>query len=332
MGKKLLCCLMVLSLTAVLLSARSSSAADGTKTPEAIRIGIAMSNMRIPIFAGMIRGMQNAANTNYKYMTLDFQDAQDDGNIQMNQIETFMAQGVDVIMVNPAVDAMEPALRSATEQGVPVIMLNRDITNPDKSSYFCYVGADNVEMGRQLCRMLMQMIDEKGLETCNVIYMQGELGAPNQAQRQQGFDEILKTEAADYKINILDRFNTQHDKGKVISAMQNYFNMYMPGEIDAVVCEGPFEAVGVVEVIKEAGRNELLGRAMGMDLPKEVWELIDSGDLYGTVQQDPVEQGVLGLQTVEQYFSGDKVAIPKWIKTQVPLITKKNVAETPAVW
>jgi ABC-type sugar transport system substrate-binding protein len=323
---------MALALAAILFSACSSSAADGTQKPEAIRIGVTMSSVKTPFFAAMIRGIQETAKANFEYMTLDFQDAQDDGNIQMNQIETFMAQDVDVIMVNPAVDAVEPALRSATEQGVPVIMLNRDITNPDKSSYFCYVGADNVEMGRQLCRLLMQMIDEKGLETCNVIYLQGELGAPNQAQRQQGFDELLKTEAAGYKINILDRFNTQHDKEKVMSAMENYFSMYKPGEINAVVCEGPFEAVGIVEAIKEAGRAELLGCAMGMDMPKEVWELIDSGDLYGTVQQDPFEQGVLGLQTVEQYFSGDKDAIPKWVKTDVPLITKKNAAENPAAW
>lgn len=141
------------------------------------------------------------------------------------------------------------------------------------------------------------------------------------------------TEVLGDKLNVLERLPCKHDKEVVISSVQNILNKYPAGEIDVIVCEGPDDAIGALQAVKAAGRDELIGCIIGCDMPTEVWKAIKSGELYGTVLQDPYEQCHVAVEAVDQYLFGDRdVMTSKFIQTPLPRVTAANVNEVTPSW
>lgn len=123
-----------------------ASAAESTSTEsgEKKTVGCAIANFTISFFAAMVDALEDCET---KYPNLEFvlQDGADDSNQQINQLETFITQGVDAIIINATTDAVEPTLKKAMEDGIPVFAVNRSISDEDAYSYF--IGADDYDSG-----------------------------------------------------------------------------------------------------------------------------------------------------------------------------------------
>ena len=308
-----------------------ASAADSTSTEggEKKTVGCAIANFTISFFAAMVDALEDCET---KYTNLEFvlQDGADDSNQQINQIDTFIAQGVDAIFVNATTDAIEPTLKKAMEAGIPVFAVNRPIT--DEDAYSFYVGASDYDSGVGMAEELQSFVEENKLDTCNIIYIQGVIGANYQKLRQGGFDDTAAELLGD-KLNVLEYLPCKHDKEVVISSVQNMLNKYAAGEIDAIVCDGPDDAIGALQAIKAAGRDELIGHIICTDMPTEVWNAIKNGELYGAVLQDPYEQAAVAVEAIEQYLFGDREAMTeKFIQTPLPRVTAANVDEYTPSW
>ena len=101
----------------------------------------------------------------------------------------FIAQGVDAIFIAPVVQTgWGPVLEEAKDYNIPVFLLDRGIDVQDDSLYMTAVMADNVLEGELAGKWL---IDTVGDKSCNVVELQGTVGASVAIDRKKGFQDAI---------------------------------------------------------------------------------------------------------------------------------------------
>ena len=148
----------------------------------ATEIGVSMALFDDNFLTVLRNGMQDYAKT-LPDVTLQVEDAQNDVGKQLNQIQNFVAQGVQAIIVNPVDTDATPAMtKLATAAGIPLVYVNRlpgDPTLPEKVSF---VGSDEQQSGTLEMQEVCRLLGGKG----TILVMMGELS--NQAARQRTQD------------------------------------------------------------------------------------------------------------------------------------------------
>jgi simple sugar transport system substrate-binding protein len=118
---------------------------------------------------------------------LKFSDAQQKQENQIKAIRSFIAQGVDAILVAPVVETgWKPVLQEAQRAGIPVVIVDRNMALDDDSLFLTRIASDFVEEGRKAARWLMA---ETGGD-CDIVELQGTVGATAAIDRMTGFNEV----------------------------------------------------------------------------------------------------------------------------------------------
>ena len=122
-------------------------------------------------------------------ITLKIADGQQKQENQIKAVRSFIAQGVDAIFIAPVVQTgWEPVLEEAKDAKIPVFLLDRAIVVKDKSLYMTVVTADNVLEGKLIGDWLAKTVGDK---PCNVVELQGTVGASVAIDRKKGFAEAI---------------------------------------------------------------------------------------------------------------------------------------------
>lgn len=182
-------------------------------------------------------------------ITLKIADAQQKQENQIKAVRSFIAQGVDAIFIAPVVQTgWEPVLTEAKEAKIPVFLLDRNITVKDESLYMTAVAADSVHEGSVAAKWL---IDEVKGQACNVVELQGTVGASVAIDRKKGFqDELAK--ASNLKMIRTQSGDFTRSKGKEV--MESFIKAENNGKnICAVYAHNDDMAIGAIQAIKEAG-------------------------------------------------------------------------------
>ncbi len=171
--------------------------------------------------------------------------------------------------------------------------------------------------------MLVEAIGEKG----NVGYLMGELGTSAQVLRKNGFDDVISQYP---NIKIVASISDGWDSAKSLAATQDILSKHPAGTLDAIVCQGP-QGVPGAKFADQVGRTEIkwiLG-----DFPRDVYEVIKEGVIYGSVLQDPYPQATEALRMAYLYLNGraDEIPTPDYF-LELPLVTQENVVEYNPVW
>lgn len=121
---------------------------------------------------------------------LAISDAQQDNSKQVAQVETFIRQKPDLLIVAPNERAaLTAVMGEAMAAGIPVICLERDILQPN---YRTYIHSDNVAIGRLAGQFIVDHLQKKyGKLKGNVVAMRGLLGVEGEINRDRGAKEIL---------------------------------------------------------------------------------------------------------------------------------------------
>ena len=110
----------------------------------------------------------------------------DDTPKQIADIEWFIEQKVDVLVVSPnESEACTPVIEKAYQQGIPVILVDRKIAT---ESYTAYVGANNYQIGKEAGLYAIGVLKGKG----NIAEVRGTKGSTSDAERHKGFVDALK--------------------------------------------------------------------------------------------------------------------------------------------
>src|SRR6476661_6742528 len=140
------------------------------------------------------RAAQNALMTKlfapYPDVKLVISDAQQDNSKQVAQVETFIRQKPDLLIVAPNERAaLTAVMGQAMEAHIPVICLERDILQPN---YTSYVHSDNDAIGRKAGQFIVDYLMKKyGKPKGNVVAMRGLLGVEGEINRERGAREIF---------------------------------------------------------------------------------------------------------------------------------------------
>ncbi len=140
------------------------------------------------------RAAQNALMTRlwgqYADVKLVISDAQQDNSRQVAQVETFIRQHPDLLIVAPNERAaLTAVMGQAMQAGIPVICLERDIVQPN---YTTYVHSDNVAIGRLAGTFIVGHLTKKyGAPKGNIVAMRGLLGVEGEMNRDRGAKEVF---------------------------------------------------------------------------------------------------------------------------------------------
>lgn len=285
-------------------------------------IGVTVAYLSVPFYAGFKQGLDDAARQyGFEY---DLRDGKGDPATEIANIQNFIAEGVDLILLTPMSDGTIPAIIQANEAGIPVIEVNNKAGfGSDAAEVVTYVGADDVEFGRLQARLLDQTF---GGEPVKIGYVMGIPGTSPQILRAEGFKEVLADLPA---YEIVAEVNDDFDSAKALAVTQDLLSRFPKGELDVIVMQGP-EGVAAADFARQNGREEvqfILG-----DYPADVRQAIMDGYVLGTINQDPYPQAYEGVHMAWLLLNGQEDAIPKPNFLALPIITIENAESTPPAW
>src|ERR1700726_665946 len=249
-------------------------------------------------------------------ITLKIADAQQKQENQIKAIRSFVAQGVDAIFLAPVVSSgWDAVLKEAKDAKIPVILLDRDIDPSGKELYLTAVTSDSVHEGEVAGDWLAKTIGDK---SCNVVELQGTVGASVATNRKKGFDSVV-AKHANLKVVRSQTGDFTRAKGKEV--MESFIKAEGGGKsICAVYAHNDDMMVGAIQAMKEAGLKpgkDIL--TVSIDAVPDIFKAMAAGEANATVELTPNMAGP-ALDAIAAYKDKGTVP-PKWIQTESKLYT-----------
>jgi len=241
-------------------------------------------------------------------------DSKEDVATQLGQVENFVAQKVDVIVLIAAnTDAADPMTKAAQDAGIPLVYVNRIPSNlPEGISY---VGSDSIEAGIMQAEWLAEKLGGKG----NVVIMNGNLAQEAAQKRTEGEKQVF----AKYPdIHIIKEDTANWSRADGLALMENW--LATGDQIDAVASNNDEMAIGALQANEAAGKlgNILVG---GVDASPDALQEMDKERLNVTVFQNAKGQGEGGIKVAIALARGETVDQITWIP--FVLVTPENYKE-----
>lgn len=249
-------------------------------------------------------------------INLKIADAQQKQENQIKAIRSFVAQGVDAIFLAPVVSTgWEAVLKEAKEAKIPVVLLDRDIDPSGKDLYLTAVTSDSVHEGKVAGEWLVKTV---GSKPCNVVELQGTVGASVATNRKKGFEAGIAG-APNVKIVRSQTGDFTRAKGKEV--MESFIKAEGGGaSICAVYAHNDDMMVGAIQAMKEAGLKpgkDIL--TASIDAVPDIFKAMAAGEANATVELTPNMAGP-AFDAIVAYKAKGTVP-PKWIQTESKLYT-----------
>lgn len=287
--------------------------------PAKISIGVTLVTLADPFFASLREGLETrAAEIGLGRLTIE--DGQNDAARQMNQVENFIAQGYDVVIINPVESAaLVNAAEAAAQAGVVVLTMDRfiDAEYGKDGIVRAHVGADAVDGGRLGMRIVANLLTEKyGTPRGNVIYIEGTPGSSTARDRTIGLEEELNK----YPLIKIVARQPGETRDKAMALTENLLHVH--SDIDAIYAYGGDAALGAVQAAEAAGRlDEIIIVGTGAAWDEIV--AIREGRLKGTVDFNAVGTGRDAIDTAIAILNGEDV--PEWVRTEAKMVTADSL-------
>lgn len=266
--------------------------ADETKK---LKIGVAIDNLDDKWLSYLADSFTEYAKT-LPDVDLQLVDSKTDMNKQLGQVETFIAQGFDAIIVNPVTtDGSGPITDKAKAANIPIVSVNRPFKNQDDAASYC--GGDSLQSGVLEMEYLAKKLNGKG----NVAIMIGDPSHEAAVQRTEGFKQVL----AKYPdMKVVTEQTAMWDRAKGMSLMENW--LQSGKQIDVVAANNDEMAIGAIKAIEAAGKMDKIVVG-GIDASPDALGFLKSGQLSVTVFQDAAGQAKGALDAAVKAAKGETV-------------------------
>jgi inositol transport system substrate-binding protein len=306
---KLASLMAVIAVSAVVLSGCSAPADSGTKT---VKIGATF-----PVLDAFLQkvadGMQKEATKDGADLTVVAADNKVD--TQLSQVENFISQKVDAILV-VAVDtsAAGPMTDAAKAAGIPIVYVNR---NPSQTGV-PYVGSQSLVSGTLEMEQLAKLAGGKG----NVVIMEGEVTNEAALDRTKGCNDVV---AKNPGMKVVKTAAADWDRAKGQALMENWLQSGV--KFDIVCANNDEMALGAINALKAAGKKLGAGGVLvgGVDATADALASLAAGEEATTVFQDAGGQGGGGVKAAIDLVNGKKVA--DYVDVPYQLVTLDNIAD-----
>jgi ribose transport system substrate-binding protein len=198
-------------------SEEPAATTEGAAAGEKFLIGMSQANKGEPWRQAMNDQLAAAA-AQYPELEVVFADAAQNNTKQVADVENFIQQGIDLLIISPNEAApLTDVVAKAYDQGIPVIVLDRKV-NGDK--FTMWIGADNQLIGKKAGEFIGQWCKDNAHTPCNVLEIRGLEGATPAKERGDGFREGI---AGNPDVAIIASQNADWLREKAIPVSQAMF-------------------------------------------------------------------------------------------------------------
>ncbi len=276
-------------------------------------VGMSQCNLGEPWRVQMDADVRAAAESHANLRVI-FKDAQNESLTQRAQVEEFVEQGVDLIIISPKEAApLTRPVAEAYQRGIPVIVLDRAVQG---DQFTTFIGADNVRIGREAGRWIRERLGGSG----KIVELKGLMTSVPGQDRNQGFLQGLELES-NPGLEIVFSGEMQWLEPNARREMESA--LATNAGIDVVYAHNDPGAHGAWLAARGVGReNEML--FIGIDaLPHEGQQYAAQGILDATFLYPT--GGAAAIDVALEILKGNEV--PKHITLGTRLFTPENVAD-----
>lgn len=317
MNRKFKLTLMIAALLSLIILSNCSKPTDEKQ----ILIGASLLTMQDDFYITLNNGLMETAakSTDFKIKILS-RNADLKLNKQISDIEDFLQQGIDVLIVSPvSPTAIGPTIDEVTRQGIPVITV--DIKS-EKGDVKTHIMSDDVEAGRICAQFIADQLNGKG-----------EIGIITHPVLTSGINRVkgIREVMRDYPgITILSELNAESRREKAMALMEDLLISHP--EVDYVIGINDVMTLGAMASIEGANRIDDVKAVMICGGQKEAFERFEANDpcLRGAALVFPYSIGKTAIESAEKLLKGEDV--PSEILIPVKLLTHENVKELSLEW
>ena len=324
--------LMVMLIAAVIVAGVFANGAKESTGPKTYKVGVAIyqfdDNFMTLYRNEILSYFASLETENVKY-AITMVDGKNDMAEQSNQIDNFITQGMDVIILNlvqtSSADAMIDKVVAA---GIPLVLINREPLAYDKNgntldeqyegilknAKVCYVGADARQSGSFQGRIIAELPNKGDVNGDGVVsYIMIEGDPENiDAQYRTQFsikyltDNGIKVKCLDDQVG-----NWAQAKGQELCA--NALAKFGK-QVEVVFCNNDAMALGAAAAIQAAGRT--VGKdiyLVGVDALDECVEMVKKGTMTGTVLNDHIGQSHKAVDVAVELLNGKAINNYYWV-------------------
>lgn len=219
---------------------------------------------------------------------------------QIADIRNLLNQGVDLLIVAPVnSDGLDPALNAAKKKGVPVITIDRKVTNTWCEDYVTFIGSDFYDQGMRAADAMAEATDGKA----NVAILLGSSGNNVTDNRNAGFIDQVEKEYPEMEIVAQQTANFARDEGQTVTEQLLQANP----DIDAIYAHNDEMGLGAVTAIRAAGKDPGQDvKVVSVDGTANAVQGIVDGDINAVIESNP-RFGPLAFQVAEEFWGGEAI-------------------------
>lgn len=274
-------------------------------------MGLMVQDMSNPFFAAMSKGAEDAAEE--LGATLNVQDAQLDLAKQNDQIDAFIQQGIDLVVISAVdEDGIAPAIERAHAAGMIVISVDTPAVGAD-----AVVMTDAVQAGEVACEYLFESMGGEG----NILIVDG---TPIQTiiDRIAGCENVLENYP---NIKVVGHQSSDNDRASGLDVTTDMLTAN--SDVQGIFGMNDPSALGAVLAVQQAGRADEI-QVVGIDgSPSAVTELEQDGSPFiASATQNPAEMVREAVAIAQQIAAGET---PEETTVLIPsvIVTRDNVSE-----
>lgn len=286
----------------------SAPADNATSAPaaEKLTIGWSVAYFDHPVYQLMMKGAKAAADE--LGVEVIFTDGKNDPAIQSSDLDNFLAQGVDGIILTPTVaDPLIPAVKKVNDAKMPFIVVDRRMYSQGTGiTWDALVGWDMVKSGTVGGEQVVDALTkDDGTVGGKVVVMEGTAGAGSTIDRGTAFYEVLSKYP---DIEVIYKVDGDFKRDKGLTLTENILQRFPAGSFDVIYYMNDEMALGGLGAIKNAGR---LGefKIVSVDGEKEALDALRAGEIDYDGIFFPQDQGYIGVNIITSLLRGET---PDW--------------------
>ncbi len=281
-------------------TAKDDSSNGAAEEEKVVRVGFSQMENNNPWRIAETNSIKEEAKK--QGMELVYTDAQGQTSKQVSDVEDIIAQGVDYILLAPReYEGLAPALQSAKEAGIPVILIDREAAGEPGVDYVTLIASNFIEEGQRAGEWLAEVMDGKA----NIVELTGTTGSSVAKDRQDGFMQVIDTYS---DMNIIASQTGDFARANGQKVMENIIQA-KGEEINAVYAHNDEMAIGAIQALKAAGMKpgeDVI--VVSIDGSKDALKAIIAGEMGATVECNP-GFGPKAFEVINMLEAGEEVPV-----------------------
>ena len=303
---------LLLVLGAGVLPGCGRKTAEQTATQKPL-VALVVKTLNNPYFIEMQRGAEQAARTQGVELLVQAAEREIDVERQMQIVENLIQRHVSALIITPSGSReIVPVIVKANQAGIPVIIVDTRVDAAELKSaggrIATFIGSDNEDGGR----LAGQFMAERLGGHAKIAILEGIPGHETGDARLRGFRQALSASPG-MVIVASQPANWERDQG--YNVFQNILQAHP--DVNALFAASDLMALGATEAIAAAGRTGKI-TVVGFDAQDEARQAVKKGTMAGTVAQNPVKMGSIGVEWAVKILRGETA--PPEISVPIELI------------